>query len=76
MSPIGVPVEHASPTPSTGGDGLEPEVGAWHDVTCPEGPECRDRALHARGMPVVYGGVLSRFLERYEALRGPTSSSG
>lgn len=19
---------------------------AWHDTTCPEGPDCRDRALH------------------------------
>ena len=21
-------------------------VEAWHDVTCPEGPDCRDRSIH------------------------------
>lgn len=37
---------------------------AWHDVTCPEGPECRSRALHAASDPIVTSGVLGRFEER------------
>lgn len=43
---------------------------AWHDVTCPEGPECRDRALHAHGAPLVHTGVLERFVELLRARRG------
>lgn len=37
---------------------------AWHDVTCPEAEECRDRQLHSMGAPLVNSGVLIRFLER------------
>jgi hypothetical protein len=41
---------------------------AFHDVTCPEGPECRDRELHALSAPLVSSGVLERFLERLDQL--------
>ena len=32
-------------------------VLAWHDVTCPEGEDCRDRSLHSLSgaMPVLVG---------------------
>lgn len=30
---------------------------AWHDVTCPEGDECRDRNLHALGYPEMVATV-------------------
>lgn len=66
MSPIGVP--HQGPAPAAGPH-LEPHVAAWHDVTCPEGPECRDRHMHAQALPVVTGGVLDRFLARLEEIR-------
>jgi len=42
---------------------------AWHDVTCPEGAECRDRSLHLMGQPMVNAGVLHNFLARLEDLR-------
>jgi hypothetical protein len=37
---------------------------AWHDVTCPEGPECRSRDLHAASEPLAVSGHLERFLHR------------
>lgn len=43
-------------------------VLAWHDVTCPEGPECRDRPLHAAEASVASSGHLERFLERLTEL--------
>jgi hypothetical protein len=36
---------------------------AWHDVTCPEGQDCRDRLIHSLGASLVNSGVLHRFLE-------------
>ncbi len=44
---------------------------AWHDVTCPEGADCRDRGLHAMGQPVVTSGVVHRFLDRLAELSAP-----
>ena len=41
---------------------------AWHDVTCPEGPECRDRRLHSISDVLANTGVLDRFLARLEEL--------
>lgn len=41
---------------------------AIHDVTCPEGPDCRDRLLHSAGQPLAYTGVLDRFLVRLREL--------
>ncbi len=43
---------------------------SWHDVTCPEGPDCRDRVLHSAAQPLAHGGILARFLERLEELEG------
>ena len=43
---------------------------AWHDVTCPEGPDCRDRLLHAASEPIAYAGVAAAFLARHAALVG------
>jgi hypothetical protein len=37
---------------------------AWHDVTCPEGPDCLDRSLHAAGQQLASTGMLGRFLDR------------
>jgi hypothetical protein len=42
---------------------------AWHDVTCPEAEDCRDRQLHALSSPVATL-HLPRFLDRLSALRG------
>jgi hypothetical protein len=36
---------------------------AWHDVTCPEAGQCRDRHLHSLGSNIVNAGVLNRFLD-------------
>lgn len=41
---------------------------AWHDVTCPEGPECRDRDLHAVSSSVVQTGIAERFALRLAEL--------
>lgn len=41
---------------------------AWHDITCPEGDECRDRPLHAASMPLTNGGLIERFIERCKEL--------
>ena len=41
---------------------------AIHDVTCPEGPACRDRDLHSLGQPLATSGVLARFLDRLAEL--------
>jgi hypothetical protein len=41
---------------------------AWHDVTCPEGPECITRPVHAAEANVTYTGHLERFLERLSEL--------
>ena len=41
---------------------------AWHDVVCPEGPDCRDRGLHAASEPLVTSGIVHRFLDRLAAL--------
>ena len=51
------------PPPPRPGPGYEEISGAWHDVTCPEGPECRDRAMHVRAQPLVNSGVVGRFVE-------------
>ena len=40
---------------------------AWHDVTCPEGEECRSRELHSLSDNLYNSGVLQRFLERLVA---------
>lgn len=41
---------------------------AWHDVTCPEGPDCRDRLIHSAAQVLAYTGVLDLFLHRLEDL--------
>lgn len=41
---------------------------AIHDVTCPEGPECRDRILHSAAQPLAHTGVLAQFLARLAEL--------
>lgn len=41
---------------------------AWHDVTCPEGPDCRDRLVHSAAQMLAYTGMLARFLERLTEL--------
>lgn len=40
--------------------------GAWHDVTCPEGPQCRSRDLHLRS-PVA-GPLIVQFGRKIESL--------
>lgn len=47
---------------------------AWHDVACVEGPDCRDRSLHAMGQPLATSGVLAKFLNRLAELRPPSAS--
>lgn len=41
---------------------------AWHDVTCPEGEDCRDRVLHSASQALASSGVLQAFLERLDQL--------
>lgn len=41
---------------------------AWHDVTCPEGVDCRDRLLHAAFQPIHNSGHLMSFLDRLAEL--------
>lgn len=41
-------------------------IAAWHDVTCPEGPECRSRDLHMLDRHM--GPTLDQFLHRYVEL--------
>jgi hypothetical protein len=41
---------------------------AIHDVTCPEGPDCRDRLLHSAAQPLANTGVLAQFLDRLHEL--------
>lgn len=48
---------------------------AWHDVTCPEGADCRDRPLHAASAPLANTGILSAFLARFEELSPPDISA-
>lgn len=50
---------------------VEPALAslAWHDVTCPEGPDCRDRQLHAASEAVANTGTLDRFLARLVEIR-------
>lgn len=52
-------------------EGTMPDQRAlsWHDVTCPEGPDCRDRELHAIGVPIVTTGILDRYHKRLEELQ-------
>jgi len=42
--------------------------GAWHDATCPAGPECSDRSMHAMSLDYMVA-PLDRFLT---ALPSPT----
>lgn len=35
---------------------------AWHDVSCPEADECRDREQHAHAAPLANSGMLRRFV--------------
>ena len=41
---------------------------AWHDVVCPDGPECKDRPDHAAVQGPVRSGHLERFLRRLPEL--------
>jgi hypothetical protein len=41
---------------------------AWHDVTCPEGPDCRDRTIHSAAQVLASTGILSSFLHRLDEL--------
>lgn len=41
---------------------------AWHDVTCPEAGDCRDRLLHSAAQPLANTGVLHRFMDRLDYL--------
>lgn len=41
---------------------------AWHDITCPEGPDCRERLLHSAAQTLANTGMLARFLERLAEL--------
>ena len=41
---------------------------AWHDVTCPEGYDCRDRPLHTASLPLANSGVLVAFLDRLRVM--------
>lgn len=41
---------------------------AWHDVTCPEGEDCRDRDLHAISSSVVQTGIAVAFARRLAVL--------
>jgi hypothetical protein len=41
---------------------------AWHDVTCPEGPECPDRPAHAASQHASNTDALQRFMERLSEL--------
>jgi hypothetical protein len=44
---------------------------AWHDTTCPEGPDCRSRNIHAITEPnIATTGILQQFLERLDVLAG------
>ena len=47
---------------------LDPVAAAWHDVTCPEGQDCRTRHVHAMSATMVTTGLLGRFLARLRAL--------
>jgi hypothetical protein len=48
---------------------------AIHDVTCPEGSDCRDRLLHSAAQPLAHTGVLARFLDRLAKLEAPPPKS-
>lgn len=41
---------------------------AWHDVTCPEGEDCRNRELHTSSLLLVHSGVVARFVRRRREL--------
>lgn len=41
---------------------------AWHDATCPEGVECRDRRQHASGSSLANSELLAKFVEHYISL--------
>jgi hypothetical protein len=41
---------------------------AWHDITCPEGPDCRDRLLHSAAQTIANTGHLAAFLDRLAQL--------
>lgn len=49
---------------------------AWHDATCPESTECRDRELHAMGAPMVTSGLLDAYHEHLAVLEGETKQCG
>lgn len=44
---------------------------AWHDITCPEGADCRDRLLHSASQTIANTGHLALFLARVEELEAP-----
>lgn len=41
---------------------------AWHDVTCCEGSDCRDRLLHSAAQPIAHSGIAAAFLDRLREL--------
>ena len=41
---------------------------AWHDVTCPEGSDCRDRIFHSAAQTLANTGYLAQFLDRLDEL--------
>jgi hypothetical protein len=46
---------------------------AWHDVTCPERGDCRDRAVHLLGQQLANTGALDLFLHRLDGLENTRS---
>lgn len=44
---------------------------AWHDVTCPNGRDCRDRDVHSMAQPLANTGMLDLFLHRLAEFEGP-----
>lgn len=41
---------------------------AWHDATCAEAEDCRDRVMHSAANPIANSGVLEDFIERLNRL--------
>lgn len=50
-------------------------ANAWHDVTCPEGPDCRDRLLHSAAQVLANTGFLAAFMRRLAELEHPGAAS-
>lgn len=46
---------------------------AWHDITCAEGPDCRDRGFHSTCQAIANSGHLAMFLERLAELHAQAS---